>query len=325
MTTTPGDPLPAIPFEPWRPTKETLHRFSQIIGKVALAKGIRRNHWWHMTYRLTARGWTTVPLGSARTGPVFTCAFDFFDHELQISTDRGARAVVPLTGQSVATFYAAAMRALRDLGIEVTLARPYPYDLPDAHRPFAEDTEHADYVPDLAQHAFRVHSQVGRILEEFSSTFSGTISPVQLFWHTFDLAVQRFSPRHIAMTDSVDPVTREAYSREDISAGFWFGDDNVPAPTFYSYTAPEPPGIDQQPLRPAGAQWVPAGSGHNAYYPYDAARGAADPIAATLEFFQSAYTAGASLAGWPAEDLTCWGGITDPIRRLPEPHWPTGT
>ncbi|MFC9894567.1 DUF5996 family protein [Nocardia sp. NPDC127579] len=317
-----SEPLPAIPLDSWRPTKETLHRFAQIIGKVALAAGIRRNHWWHMTYRLTARGWTTVPLGTARNGPVFTCAFDFFDHELRIATDRGAQAVVPLQGQSVATFYTAAMAALREVEVGAMVARPYPYDLPDRERPFAEDTEHADYVPELAQRAFHVHSQVGRVLEEFSSTFSGTISPVQLFWHTFDLAVQRFSLRHIDMPDSVDPVTREAYSREDISAGFWFGDDTVTEPTFYSYTAPEPPGITERRLSPDGAHWVSAGSSHSAYYAYDAARASADPVGSALEFFQSAYIAGADLAGWPARELTCWGGITDPVRRRHDPRWP---
>ncbi|MEU8901628.1 DUF5996 family protein [Nocardia sp. NPDC048505] len=317
-----AEALPAIPLESWRPTKETLHRFAQVIGKVALAKGIRRNHWWHMTYRLTARGWTTVPLGSARSGPVFTCAFDFFDHELRIATDRGDQAVVPLVGQSVATFFTASLAALHDLGIEVSLAKPHPYDLPDQHRPFAEDTEHADYTPDLVQHAFRVQSQVGRVLEEFSATFSGQISPVQLFWHTFDVAVQRFSNRHIEMDGSVDPVTREAYSREDISAGFWFGDDTISAPTFYSYTAPEPKGLSDKPLKPAGAQWIAAGSGHNAYYAYDAARATADPVGSVLEFFQSAYIAGADLVGWPARDLTCWGGVTDPVRRAHDPRWP---
>ncbi|MEV6275214.1 DUF5996 family protein [Nocardia sp. NPDC051832] len=317
-----AEPLPAIPLESWRPTKETLHRFSQIIGKVALAKGIRRNHWWHTTLRLTARGWTTLPLGTARNGPVFTCAFDFFDHELRIATDHGAQAVVPLPGQSVASFYTASMTALHDVGIDVALALPRPYDLPDTHRPFAEDTEHAHYAPDLAQRAFGVQSQVGRILEEFSASFSGRISPVQLFWHTFDIAVQRLSPRQIEMGESIDPVTREAYSREDISSGFWFGDDKVPEPTFYSYAAPEPAELTEQAIKPAGAQWVSSGSGHSAYYPYEAARATADPVGSALEFYQSVYIAGAERNGWPARDLSCWGGITDPVRRQQFPHWP---
>ncbi|MGW2662467.1 DUF5996 family protein [Nocardia tengchongensis] len=316
------DVLPAIPLDSWRPTKETLHRYAQIVGKVALAKGIRRNHWWHMTYRLTARGWTTLPLGSATDGPVFTCAFDFFDHALRICNDRGTEEEVPLAGQSVATFYTETMHALRNLGVDVVIAHPTPFDLPDHGRPFDEDEQHHTYDPAAAQRAFHVQSQVGRILEEFSATYSGKISPVQIFWHTFDLAVQRFSDRKIPMPDSVDPVTREAYSREVISAGFWFGDDKVPAPTFYSYTAPEPAGLADQPLRPAQAHWVASGSGHSAYLPYDDVRAGADPVATALDFFQSAYEAGSSLARWDAVGLACNNGITDPVLTTPRLGWP---
>ncbi|MEU6584275.1 DUF5996 family protein [Nocardia sp. NPDC046763] len=314
--------LPAIPLESWRPTKETLHRYAQIIGKVALAKGIRRNHWWHLTYRLTARGWTTVALGTVTEGPVFTCSFDFFDHVLRICNDRGTEEEVPLAGQSVASFYREATNALRNLGVEVVLAHPTPFDLPDHGRPFDEDEEHRTYDPAAAQRAFHVHSQVGRILEEFSATYSGKISPVQLFWHTFDLSVQRFSDRKVPMPDSVDPVTREAYSREVISAGFWFGDAKTPAPTFYSYTAPEPAGLSDRPLRPAEARWVVSGSGHNAYLPYDDVRASADPVGTALDFFQSQYEAGSSLAGWDAVGLACNNGITDPVLTSPRLGWP---
>ncbi|MTE12439.1 DUF5996 family protein [Nocardia aurantiaca] len=314
--------LPAIPLDSWRPTKETLHRYAQIVGKVALAKGIRRNHWWHTTYRLTARGWTSVPLGTATEGPVFTCAFDFFDHVLRLSNDRGTQEEVPLTGQSVASFYTETMSALGNLGVDVVLAHPTPFDLPDHGRPFDQDDEHHAYDPAAARHAFHVHSQVGRILERFSATYSGKISPVQLFWHTFDLAVQRFSDRKVRMPDSVDPVTREAYSREVISAGFWFGDDKIPAPTFYSYTAPEPAGLTERPLRPAEARWVASGSGHNAYLRYDDVRVRADPVRAALDFFQSQYEAGSSLAGWDVAGLACHNGITDPVLASPRLGWP---
>lgn len=317
-----NEPLPPIALESWRPTKETLHRFLQIVGKVALDQGIRRNHWWHMTFRNTARGWTTMPLGTARSGPVFTCAFDFFSHDLRIETDGGKRGVVPLVGQSVASFYTDTMAALKELGIAATIAHPTPYDLPDHGRPFDEDTEHADYDPAKAQHAFHVYSQVGRILEEFSATYSGKISPVQVFWHTFDIAVQRFAPRHIDMPASVDPVTREAYSREVISSGFWFGDAKVPEPTFYSYIAPEPEGLTAVDPEPAKARWVPSGSAHAAYYAYDDARETADPVGAALEFFQFVYGHASDLAGWDAPKLTCWGGITDPVLREPgPPRW----
>ncbi|QLY33209.1 hypothetical protein H0264_14120 [Nocardia huaxiensis] len=316
-----GEVLPALPLDAWRPTKETLHRYAQIVGKVALAKGIRRNHWWHMTYRLTARGWTTVPLGST-DGPVFTCAFDFFDHVLRISTDHGTREEIPLENQSVGSFYGEVMNGLNNLGVDVTLAHPTPYDLPDHGRPFADDDEHHHYDAAAARRAFRVTSRMGRILEEFSATYSGKISPVQLFWHSFDLAVQRFSDRHIDLPDSVNSVTREAYSREVISAGFWFGDDKVPAPTLYSYTAPEPEGLSEIPLLPAAAHWVSSGSGHSAYLDYDALRATPDPVGAALDFYQSAYSAGSRLAGWDARALSCPGGITDPLLETPTPGWP---
>jgi hypothetical protein len=315
--------LPDLPFESWRPTKETLHRFAQVVGKVALAKGIRRNHWWHMTFRLTPHGWTTVPLGTARQGPVFALAFDFFDHVLRVTADDGGEIEFPLVGQSVASFHRETMRALRHLGVDVNLDKAKPYDLPDKDRPFAEDTEHDDYNPELAQRAFRVYSQVGRILEEFCSGFSGKTSPVQVFWHSFDIAVARFSDKHVEMPETVDSVTRESYSREVISAGFWYGDDKVPAPTFYSYTAPEPEGLTEEPLHPATAEWAPSGSSHLAMLPYDEVRAADDPVGTALGFYESAYAAGAKRAGWDVERLACWGGITDPVLwEPPGRHWP---
>ncbi|WP_405178836.1 DUF5996 family protein [Nocardia sp. NBC_01377] len=313
--------LPALPYESWRPAKETLHRFTQIVGKVALATGIRRNHWWHITYRLTARGLSTVPLGDARGGPVFTCAFDFFDHVLRIADDRGTEVEIELPDRSVASLYTAVMDGLAELGVEVVLPHPHPFDLPDVGRPFAEDTEHAHYDPDQVRRAHTVLVRVGRILEEFSATYSGKISPVQFFWHSFDLAVQRFSDRHIDLPETLDSVTREAYSREEISAGFWFGDAKVRAPTLYSYVAPEPEGLADRPL-PPGARWVAAGSSHSAYFDYDDLRRADDPVGAALEFLQSVYVSGSELAGWDTARLACWGGITDPILEREHPRWP---
>ncbi|MBH0778571.1 DUF5996 family protein [Nocardia bovistercoris] len=313
--------LPAMPYESWRPTKETLHRFTQIVGKVALAEGIRRNHWWHITYRLTARGLRTVPLGAARRGPVFDCAFDFFDHVLRIADDRGTTVEIDMPNRSVADFYTDVRSGLAELGVDMAMPHPHPFDLPDAERPFARDIEHADYDPDQARAAFGVLSQVGRILEEFSATYSGKVSPVQFFWHTFDLAVQRFSDRHVEMPPTVDSVTREAYSREEISAGFWFGDPDVPAPTFYSYVAPEPDGLTERPLS-GGGRWVTAGSGHSAYLDYDDARRADDPVGAALAFYQSVYAAGSQLCEWDTDRLACWGGVTDPILARTHPRWP---
>ncbi|GAA1998422.1 DUF5996 family protein [Catenulispora subtropica] len=318
--------LPALPYEEWRPTRETLHRYLQIVGKLALAQGVRRNHWWHITLRNRPRGWSTVELGQARSGPLFTCEFDFFDHVLRIDTDHGGQALVPLADQSVASFYTQTQEALRMLDIDPRLANPHPYDLPDKARPFAEDTEHDTYVPEHAHLAFRVFSQVGRILEEFSAAFSGKTSPVQIFWHSFDIATQRYSPRQIPAPEGMDEATRESYSREQISSGFWYGDPNTPEPTFYSYTYPEPEGIESHTLRPDKALWTSARGSHTANYSYDDARSHDDPVGCALEFFQSAYEAGSSLAGWDSASLACWNGITDPLLRSEEPlggrRWP---
>ena len=322
----PTEVLPAIPYEEWGPTRETLHRYLQIVGKIALARSIRRNHWWNITFRNQPRGWSTVELGQARPGPLFTCEFDFFDHVLRIDTDHGGQALVPLTDQTVASFYTQTQDALRTLNVDPHIANPYPYDLPDKERPFAEDTEHNTYVPEHAHRAFRVYSQVGRILEQFSASFSGKVSPVQVFWHTFDMATQRYSPRQLPTPDGMDEATRESYSREQISSGFWFGDPGTPEPTFYSYTYPEPDGIEARGLRPASAHWAVSRGSHTANYSYNEARESADPVGSALEFYQSAYEAGAALAGWDEASLACWDGVTDPLLRSKEPpgirYWP---
>jgi hypothetical protein len=318
--------LPVLPYEEWQPTRETLHRYLQIVGKLALVHGVRRNHWWHITLRNRPRGWSTVELGTAGQGPLFTCEFDFFDHVLRIDTDNGGQALVPLTDQSVASFYTQTRDALRSLDIDPRITHPHPYDLPDKDRPFAEDTEHKTYVPEDAHRAFRVYSQVGRILEQFSAAFSGKASPVQVYWHSFDIATQRYSPRHIPAPEGMDEATRESYSREQISSGFWYGDPNTPEPTFYSYTYPEPEGIEAETLRPDTARWAAARGSHTANYSYDEARKHDDPVGCALEFYQSAYEAGSQLAGWDDASLACWAGITDPLLRGQEPpgirYWP---
>lgn len=303
--------FPPLPLEAWTGTKETLHRFAQVVGKVRLAASVRRNHWWNVPFHLTGRGITTRPMGD---DPIFTIDFDFVAHQLVACSITGQAVSFPLAGQSVATFYQNLMQALTTLGVQTRVEHPHPFDLPDAARPFTEDTEHAAYDPVWATRYWQVLSQVNLVLEEFASGFSGKISPVHHFWHTFDIAVTRFSDRHIDQPASTDPVTREAYSREVISAGFWFGDQNYAAPAFYSYTAPEPAGLTDEPLRPAAARWVPQGAGHLAILPYHDAREHADPRLAVLEFYESAYQAGARSAGWDTARQACPGGITDPAR-----------
>jgi Family of unknown function (DUF5996) len=309
------EPFPPMPLDQWRDTKETLHRFCQVVGKIRLAASPRRNHWWNVPFHLTGRGITTRPMRTVDGGAVFTIDFDFVDHQLRINTVDGGVVALPLEGQSVASFYDRLLRALAALEVNVRIAHPWPYDLPDAGRRFADDTEHAGYDPAWASRYWRVLSQVNLLLEELAARFSGKVSPVHHFWHTFDIAHTRFSDRRIDQPPRVDPVTREAYSREVISFGFWFGDDSFPEPAFYSYTAPEPAGLADEPLLPQVARWLPRDGGHLAVLRYDDARTERESRAAVLDFYQSAYQAGARLAGWDVERLASPDGITDPVLR----------
>ena len=314
--------FPPIPLASWQDTKQTLHRFTQVIGKLRLAASVRRNHWWNVPFHLTGRGITTRPMGQVDGNPIFTIDFDFVDHQLRIATLDGRALAVPLSGQSVASFCDQTMAALASLGISAAIAHPYPFDLPDADRPFADDTEHASYDPAWARRYWVVLSQVNLVLEEFAARFSGKVSPVHHFWHTLDIAHTRFADRRIDHPPTADPVTREAYSREVISFGFWFGDDRYPDPAFYAYTAPEPAGLADQPLQPAGAWWDPRNGSHLAILGYDDARATPDPRTTVLEFYESAYQAGAQLAGWDIERLASPGGITDPhLRPHHDPSW----
>jgi hypothetical protein len=307
--------FPPIPLAEWRDTKETLHRFCQVIGKVRLAASVRRNHWWNVPFHLTGRGITTRPMGQIDGNPIFTIDFDFVDHQLYVQAVDGTAVSIPLHGQSVASFHRAVFEALANLGIKVRIANPRPFDLPDADRRFADDTEHATYDPAWASRYWQVLSRVNLVLEEFAGRFSGKVSPVHHFWHTFDIAHTRFADRQVDQPPTADPVTREAYSREVISFGFWFGDDQFPAPAFYAYTAPEPDGLAGEPLQPSTARWVRRNDSHLAVLGYDDARAEDAPRARVLDFYESAYQAGARQAGWDIGRLACPGGITDPHLR----------
>ncbi|MCM2578085.1 DUF5996 family protein [Streptomyces meridianus] len=311
--------FPPVPLAEWRDTKETLHRFAQVVGKIRLASSSRRNHWWNVPFHLTGRGITTRPTGQADGDPIFTVDFDFVDHQLVVAALDGRAVSFPLYGRSVASFHAATLEALESLDVRVRMGLPRPFDLPDTARPFAEDTEHAAYDPVQANRYWRVLSQVASVLEEFAARFSGKVSPVHHFWHTFDIAHSRFSGRRTGQSPQVDPVTREAYSQEVISFGFWFGDDTFAEPAFYSYTAPEPAGLAGEPLVPEAARWVARGDNHLAVLRYDDVRGGPDPRAAVLDFYESAYLAGAGRAGWDVAGLACPGGVTDPCFVPPHP------
>nr|WP_033424498.1 DUF5996 family protein [Actinomadura flavalba] len=301
--------FPAMPLEDWRATKDTFHRFAQIVGKIRLACSVRRNHWWNVPFHLTGRGLTTRPMGDPAAQ--FCVDFDLCSHQVRVDRMDGAQIQIPLIGQSVATFHDAVFAALADLGVHPDIW-DVPFDLDDA-TPFADDTRHADYDPALITRYWRILSQVAAVLERHAADFCGKTSPVHHFWHTFDLAVTRFTGRHVPVSANADPVTREAYSQEVISAGFWFGDDERPWPAFYSYTAPEPAGLADQPLWPDWAHWTESGGGsHLAVLKYDDARTTDDPVGTVLRFLDTAYTAGAHLTQGDTDDLTSPHGVTDP-------------
>ncbi len=292
--------FPPIPLADWVHTKETLHRFPQIVGKIRLDQAPWRNHWWHVPFHVTGRGITTRPMGE---DPIFAVDFDFVDHRLLVRRATGHTVSFPLAEQSVAAFHDRTFAALAASGISATI-RADPFDLPDA-TPFAEDIAHASYNPFSVNRYWQVLAQVSLVLEEFAGRSYAKTSPVHHFWHTFDLAVTRFSDKAVDLPLTVDTVTRKAYSHEVISFGFWFGDDTVSAPTFYSYTAPEPAELPAQRLRPERACWLPSRGSHIAVLDHDDARAAPDTRATILDFFESAYEAGARLAGWDAERLRC--------------------
>ncbi|MGH3011194.1 MAG: DUF5996 family protein [Gaiellaceae bacterium] len=292
--------LPELALEPWEPTKDTLHLWLQIVGKVRLAAAPPQNHWWNAPLYVDTRGLTTRRLRS--DGCDFDVSFDLLAHELVVRTSRGEVKSLPLEdGLSVAAFYERFFALLAELRIQVEIkAEPYGMSVTT---PFAEDTEHASYDREAVERVWQALRFTDWTLQEFAGWFGGKTSPVHLFWHGFDLAVTRFSGRPAPENPSADPVSREAYTHEVISFGFWFGDQKVRMAAFYSYTTPEPADLAEQPLRPEAATWQPTGSSHLALLPYEEVRGSPDSRGTLLDFLQSAYDAGAATAGLDADGL----------------------
>jgi hypothetical protein len=287
--------LPELPLAEWEDTKRTLHLWAQIVGKVRMASTAPRNHWWHVTLYVDVRGLTTRRLHA--NGQTFQIDFDFVDHSLVVETSGGALESFDLVdGLSVAEFDERLHSTLARLGIDVAIQEA-PFGVPMT-TPFREDREHASYDPGAVERFWRILDWSDSVFEEFAGWYCGKTSPVQLFWHSLDLAVTRFGGREAPAMPSADRVTREAYSHEVISFGFWAGDDNVREPTYYSYTAPEPDGLRERPLRPEAATWGEQGQSSLAVLPYDSVRTSDDPRATLLDFLETAYEAGADAAGW---------------------------
>jgi hypothetical protein len=299
-----SDPWPALPYAAWRDTCETLQLWTQIVGKIRLARTPWLNHSWHVTLYVTARGLTTSPIPDGARS--FQIDFDFIDHALRISTSDGRQRQLPLVAQSVAAFYYAVMAALASLGINVTIDDK-PNELPEPIR-FGEDHVHAFYDADAAHRFWQVLRQTDRVFAKFRTAFLGKSSPVHFFWGSFDLAVTRFSgrsaPRHPGGVPNLpDAVAQEAYSHEVSSAGFWPGGGAIDYPAFYSYAYPTPAGFSRARVRP-GAAFFSEQLGEF-ILPYDAVRTAADPDNALLDFLQSSYEAAANAAKWDRAALEC--------------------
>ncbi len=295
-----GGAWPSLPFEEWKDTCATLHMWSQVVGKIRLALTPLVNHWWNVPLYVSPRGLTTSAM-HYDGGRVFEMEFDFISHQLRILCSDGTSKAVALTPQSVAEFYEKVMRELRALGIEVRIWTT-PVEVPDPI-PFEKDFQHASYDPEYARRFWHVLSRADRVFNEFRSRFVGKCSPVHFFWGSFDLAVTRFSGRPAPEREGADSITREAYSHEVISHGFWPGGPTQPA-AFYSYTAPEPNGLKEAAVRPAAAFYSKEMS--EFLLNYDDVRRAGSPPDALMDFLQSTYEAGANLAQWdrPALERT---------------------
>jgi len=288
---TENEQWPSLPYDEWKDTYATLHMWTQIAGKIALAQAPPLNHSWSVTLLVTARGLTTRALPHGRR--TFTMEFDFIDHQLVIRTSDGEIRLVRLAPRSVADFYADVMATLNALALPVTIW-PMPVEVPAPIR-FDKDEAHHVYDPVLANRCWRILSQVDRVLTGARCDFVGKCSPVHFFWGAFDLAVTRFSGRPAPPRDG-PAFMREAYSHEVISHGFWFGGGPVLEPVFYAYAVPEPPGLKAARVQPRGAFYH--GELAEFILPYDTVRKADSPEHAILSFVDSTYDQAATLARW---------------------------
>ncbi|MET0649265.1 MAG: DUF5996 family protein [Pyrinomonadaceae bacterium] len=296
-----ADNWPALPFEEWRETLATVHMWTQVVGKVRLAQAPHVNHWWQVPLYVTPRGLTTSPMPYGQR--TFQIDFDFISHRLRIETHEGDARELALAPRTVADFYGDFMSRMGELGLDVKVwTTPVEVENPI---PFEQDDTHKSYDAEYVERFRLALMQADRVFQQFRSGFVGKCSPVHFFWGSFDLAVTRFSgrraPEHPGAPGVADSVTREAYSHEVSSVGFWPGAPALPEPIFYSYAYPEPEGFKDARVGP-----------ERAYYntdfkefvlPYEAARMSEDPDAALLEFLQTTYEAAATQAHWDRASL----------------------
>jgi hypothetical protein len=282
------DPWPPLPLNEWQDTCDTLHMWTQIVGKIRMTLSPPLNHWWHATLYVTARGLTTSPI-PYQAGS-FEIQFDFVSHELVILTSAGARHALPLRAEAVAAFYQRVMEALRALGIEVSL-NTKPQEVPDPV-PFEQDYKHSSYDREYVERFFRILVSSERALEEFRCGWVGKSSPVQLFWGAMDLSCVRFSGRP-AMPPRKGRITGNTH--EEVAVGFWPG-AGLGEPAYYAYAAPSPAGLEGETIRPAAAGWNKQMG--EFILRYEDVRTSMDPAGALREFFDSVYEATARRGNW---------------------------
>jgi hypothetical protein len=296
-TSTNSDPWPELPLAAWQDTYYTLHMWTQIVGKVRLALSPKLNHWWEVPLYVNPIGLTTSAIPYAEG--IFEVQFDFIHHKLRIETSHAAAKTLDLAPRSVADFYREFMAMLASLGIKVKIWT-MPCEIPNPI-PFDEDTQHTSYDPEYANRFWRILVATDTIFKEFRAQFIGKSSPSHFFWGSFDLALTRFSGRRAPARPGADSITREAYSHECISAGWWPGGGEISGPAYYCYAAPEPPGFAQQPVYPEQAFYHPQMK--EFLLMYDDVRKSPSPRDALLKFMQSAYEAGANQGKWDRKAL----------------------
>ncbi|HYT66429.1 MAG TPA: DUF5996 family protein [Vicinamibacterales bacterium] len=288
---------PPLPLPQWRDTRDTLQMWMQIAGKICLALTPRVNHFWNITFQITSRGLTTPAL--TYQDRTFTLTFDFIAHEVVLQLSDGTRETIPMRPQTVADFYAAMMAMLKRAGIEVRIWT-MPVEVPNPIR-FEQDTMHRSYDADAARRCWEVLLAIKPVLESFRAEFIGKCSPVHFFWGGFDVAVTRFSGRRAPERPGADAMTRESYSHEVISHGWWPGGGAIDEPAFYAYAAPEPEGFKTARVEPAAAFYSSDLS--EFLLPYEAVRTAPNPEADLRAFLRTTYDAAAERARWDRQNL----------------------
>ena len=294
-------PLPSLPLDEWEDSKNTLHLYMQIIGKIRMSLFPKTNHWWHVPLYVSCHGLTTRPIPYGDR--LIEINLDFINHVLAISSSNGQSAQFPLDSLSVAAFYRNIMQALKELDIEVQI-KATPYDVPFSSIAFAQDEIHASYAPDWIEKYFQLLGFVNNTFEIFRGRFIGKSTPVHLFWHHADLALTRFSGKPAPPLTQGTAADKEAYSHEVISFGFWAGDEITREPAFYAYAYPEPAELNKVSLLPEGATWRNDYGYTMAFLPYETLRTQAQPQETLLTFLESAYHGLAERAGWDIESLT---------------------